>query len=128
MKILCPIVPLKGFSEWTTNQKLKQPLDENHYHTQKEQAEELGVVHPANFIRLHRLGRTQKVGCWVPYCLPRKQSRMLAMSMLSRFKYKNFLHKIVTGEKVILCDNLKRQKSWTRPGEASESTAKPNTY
>ena len=47
--------------------------------------------------------------------------------LLERHKKKSFLHRIVTGdEKWIHDDNLKRKKSYVKPGQPSKSTAKPN--
>lgn len=97
------------------DEELEQLLDENPCRTQEELAEELGVTQPAISIRLHKLGRIQKAGRWVPHVLtPENKVRRCdtAMSLLSRFKRKDFLHKIVTGdEKWVLYDNSKRRKS-----------------
>lgn len=49
--------------------------------------------------------------------------------LLTRFKRKDFLYKIITGdENWVLCDNPKRRKSWVNPGESSTSTSKPNIH
>jgi histone-lysine N-methyltransferase SETMAR len=51
------------------------------------------------------------------------------MVLLIRFKRKNFLYKIITGdEKWILYDNLKRRKSLVNHSEPSTSTPKPNIH
>jgi len=47
----------------------------------------------------------------------------------AKFRKKDFLHKIITGdEKWILYDNPKRRKSWVDPGQPSISTSKPNIH
>ena len=49
--------------------------------------------------------------------------------LLSRFKRKDFLHKLMTGdEKWVLYDNSKRCKSWFHPGEPASSTLKLNIH
>jgi len=49
--------------------------------------------------------------------------------LLSKFRKKDFLHKIITGdEKWILYDNPKRRKSGVDFGKSSTSTPKPNIH
>jgi len=49
--------------------------------------------------------------------------------LLSKFRKKDFLHKIITGdEKWILYDNPKHKKSWVDPSQSSTSTPKPNIH
>lgn len=78
------------------------------------------------------MGKIQKEGRWVPHLLSvdNKARRCdTALSLLSRFKRKDFLHKIVTGdEKWVYYDNPKRRKSWVNPGEPSKSIAKSNIH
>jgi len=60
---------------------------------------------------------------------PENKRRDTALSLLSRFKKKDFLHKIVTcDEKWMLYDNPKRRKSWIHLGELSTSIAKLNIH
>jgi len=55
--------------------------------------------------------------------------RDIALTLLSNFRKKDFLHKIIIGdEKWILYDNPKRRKSWVDPGQHSTSTPKPNIH
>jgi len=50
-----------------------------------------------------------------------------ALTLLSRFRKNDFLHKIVTGdEKGILYDNPERRKLWADVGQSSTSTPKSN--
>jgi len=76
--------------------------------------------------------RIQKEGRWISYELPKDNKnrwRDTALTLLSKFRKKDFLHKIITGdEKRILYDNPKRRKSWVDPGQPSTSTPKPNIH
>ncbi|CAK9816502.1 Mariner Mos1 transposase [Anthophora quadrimaculata] len=121
-----------GTPKKVEDEELEQLLNEDPCLTQQELAEELGVTQQAISVRLKKLRRIQKVGRWVPRVLsPENKVRRCdtAMSLLSRFNQKDFLHKIVTGdEKWVLYDNPKRRKSWVHPSEPSTSTAKPNIY
>jgi histone-lysine N-methyltransferase SETMAR len=114
------------------DEELEQILDENPCQTQLELANALGVTQQSISHRLQKLGRIRKESRWVPHELTHEnKSRRYdtAVSLLSRFKKKDFLHKIVTcDEKWILYDNPKRRKSWVYPGEPSTSTAKPNIH
>jgi len=93
----------------------------NSYQTQKELALTLGVTQQTISYRLKSLG-IQKQGNWVPYELkPRNIERRFftCEMLLARHKRKGFLHRIVTDEKWIHYDNLKKRKSWGPPGHAS---------
>jgi len=59
----------------------------------------------------------------------KSRRRDTVLTLLSKFRKKDFLHKIIAGdEKWILHDNSKRRKSWVDPGQSSTSTPKPNIY
>jgi len=76
------------------------------------------------------MGKVQKEVRWVPHELSednKNRQRDTAPTLLSKFRKKDFLHKIITGdEKWILHDNPKRRKSWVDLGQPSTSTPKPN--
>ena len=114
------------------DEELEQLLAEDSCRTQSELAEELGVTRQAIFKRLYKLGRIQKEGRWVPHALTAEnKSRRcdVAISLLSKFKRKDFLHKIVIcDEKWILYDNPKEKKLRVYPGEPSTSTARPKIH
>ncbi|KAL6255666.1 hypothetical protein P5V15_012913 [Pogonomyrmex californicus] len=78
------------------------------------------------------MGKVQKEGRWVPHELSEDNKncrRDTALTLLSKFRKKDFLHKIITGdEKWILYDNPKRRKSWIDSGQPSTSTPKPNIH
>jgi len=67
-------------------------------------------------IRLHAMGKVQKIGKWVPHELNDRQMEWrqnTCQILLARQKRKSFLHRIVTGdEKWIYFQNPKRKKSW----------------
>ncbi len=114
------------------DEELQSLLDENPCQTQTELAEQLGVTHQAISVRLHALGKIHKEGKWVPHDLSEENKNRrvdICLNLLSRYKKKNFLHKIITGdEKWILYDNPKRRKAWVDPGQPSTSIAKPNIH
>jgi histone-lysine N-methyltransferase SETMAR len=94
------------------DEKLEKSLDKNPCQTQLELANTLRVTQQDISYRLKQLGRIRKESWWVPHELtPENKSRRhdTALSLLSRFKKKDFLHKIVTcDEKWILYGNPKR--------------------
>jgi len=66
------------------------------------------------------MGKIQKEGRCVPHELSednKNRRRDTALTLPSKFRKKDFLHKIITGDgKWILYDNPKRRKSWVDPG------------
>jgi len=111
--------------------ELQAVLDINSAHTEKELAE-LGVMQQAISVRLHTMGKVQKEGRWFPHELSednKNRWRDTALTLLSKFWKKYFLHKGITGdEKWIFYDNPKRRKSWVNPRQPSTSTLKPNIH
>jgi len=75
------------------------------------------------------MGKVQKERRWVPHELSednKNRRRNTAFTLLSKFRKKDFVHKIIIGnERWILYDNSKRRKLWVEP---STSTPKPNIY
>ena len=111
--------------------ELEALLEQNSCQNQEELARSLGMTQQAISKRLKAMGMIQKQGNWVPYELkPRDVERRLfaCEQLLERQRRKGFLHRIVTGEKWVHYDNLKRRKSWRVPSHASTSTAKPNIH
>lgn len=109
-------------------------FDENPRQTQKELAKKLEVERSTLSHRLHAMGKIQKEGKWVPHELieeNKNRRRDTAYNLLSRFKKKDFLHKIITGDEkwiIILYYNPKRRKACIDPGQPSTSVAKPNIH
>lgn len=78
-------------------------------------------------MQLHKLE-----GGWVSYWLsPGNKLRLshTVFSLLSRFKLKDFLQKIVTGgKKWVFSDHSKRRKLWVNSAEPSVQIAKSNIH
>ena len=94
--------------------QLQALLDEDDTQSQKMLAEQLGVSQAAISMRLHAMGKVQKIGKWVPYQLNDRQMERqnTCQILLARQKRKSFLHRIVTGDKKwIYFQNPKRKKS-----------------
>ncbi|KAL6265800.1 hypothetical protein P5V15_002616 [Pogonomyrmex californicus] len=83
--------------------ELQALLDINSAQTEKELAEQLGVTQQTISVRLHTMGKVQKEGrrAWVPHELSednKNRRRNTALTLLSKFRKKDFLHKIITGD------------------------------
>ena len=111
---------------------LQALLDEDDSQTQQQLADQLNVAREAIPICLKVMGKIQKVGKWVPHELNERQQenrKATCEMLLTRYKRKSFLHRIVTGdEKWIYFENPKRKRSWVTPGKPATSTARPNLY
>jgi len=109
-----------GRPQKSETNELRALLDINSAQTEKELAEQLGVTQQTISVRLHTMGKVQKEGRWVPHELSednKNRRRDTALTLLSKFRKKDFLHKIITDdEKWILYDNPKRRKSWVDRG------------
>ncbi|KAL6266174.1 hypothetical protein P5V15_003034 [Pogonomyrmex californicus] len=107
--------PRAGRPQKIETDELQALLDINSAQTEKELAEQLGVTQQTISVRLYTMGKVQKEGRWVPHELSednKNRRRDTALTLLSKFGKKDFLHKIITGdEKWILYDNPKRRKS-----------------
>lgn len=121
-----------GGSKRFLDEDLENLLNENSLQTQQDLAKQLGVTQQAISLRLKQLGMIQKACRWVPHILTlenKKRRYDTAVSLLTRFKKKNFLHKIITGdEKWIYYENPKRKKCWVRPGHPSATIAKRDIH
>jgi len=104
----------------------------NSAQTEKGLAEQLGVTQQAISVRLHTMGKIQKEGRRDLNELSednKNRRRDVAFTLLSKFRKKCFLQKIITDdEKWILYDNRKRKKSWVDPSQLSILTSKPNIH
>ena len=112
--------------------QLQALLDEDDTQSQKMLAEQLGVSQAAISMRLHAMGKVQKIGKWVPHELNDRQMERrqnTCQILLARQKRKSFLHRIVTGdEKWIYFQNPKRKKSWVDPAQSSTSSSRSNYF
>jgi len=99
--------------------QLQALLNEDDIQSQKMLAEQLGVSQAAISMRLHAMGKVQKIGKWVPHELNDRQMERrqnMPNSACQTKKKASFLHRIVTDdEKWIYFQNPKRKKSWIDP-------------
>lgn len=74
------------------------------------------------------MGYVKKFDIWIPYELSEKNlmDRIeICESLLRQNKSESFLKRLVTGdEKWVIYNNIKRQKSWCKPDETSQTVAK----
>jgi len=79
---------------------LQALLDINSAQTEKELAEQFGVTEQTISVHFHTMGKVQKEGRWVSHELSednKNRRRDTALILLSKFRKKDFLHKIITG-------------------------------
>lgn len=111
---------------------LQALLDEDDGQTQQQLADRLNVDRSTISRRLQAMGKILKVGRWVPHELTERQQenrKNTCEILLSRYKRKSFLHRIVTGdEKWIYFENPKRKRSYVDPGQPAQSTARANRF
>jgi len=121
-----------GYLQKIETNELQPLLDINSVQTEKELAEQLGVMQQAISVRLHTMGKIQKEGRWVPHELfedKENQRYDTALILLSKYRKKDFLHKIITDDKKwIHYDNPRRRKSWIDPDQPWTSMPKPNIH
>ena len=90
---------------------------------------ELNIDHETVLNHLHKTGYQKKLDSWVPHELTVKNLMnrvFICESLLKRNEIKPFLERMITGdEKWITYDNNVRKRSWSKPGEASKTVAKP---
>ena len=107
-------------------------LEEDPRQSTRELANKLQVDQSTVLRRLHAIGKINRVGKWVPHKLTEiniNQRLNTCISLLAKYKKKDFLWKIVTGdEKWIYFDNPTNKKPWLSPGQSSIPTSKPNIH
>ena len=107
-------------------------LEEDPRQSTRELGNRLGVDHSTVLRRLDQLGKINKLGKWVPHKLSENnvnQRLTTCISHLARYKKKDFLWKIVTGdEKWIYFNNPSNKRQWLDPGQASVQTPKRNIH
>jgi len=103
--------PRAGRPQKIETDKLQALLDINSAQTEKKLAKQLGITQQVISVRLHTMGKVQKEGRWVSHELSKdnkNRRRDTVITSLSKFRKKDCLHKIITGdEKWILYDNPK---------------------
>ena len=112
--------------------ELEALLEEDPRQSTRELGNRLGVDHSTVLRRLDQLGKINKLGKWVPHKLSENnvnQRLTTCISHLARYKKKDFLWKIVTGdEKWIYFNNPSNKRQWLDPGQASVQTPKRNIH
>ena len=81
--------------------ELQVLLDEDDAQTQQQLTDQLNVTREAISIRLKSMGKIQKMEKWVPQLNEKQQEnrKTTCEMLLTRYKRKSFLHRIVTGDK-----------------------------
>lgn len=91
-------------------------------------AESLGICQQTVLKHLKDLGYKKKLDIWVPHNLSEKNLSdriFVCENLLKRYEMDPFLKRLITGdEKWIRYDNNVRKRSWSKSGEASQTTTK----
>lgn len=113
-------------------ERLKQLIEADPRLTTRCLASELGSVHGTIEYHLHEMGKTSKLGVWVPHELSASQLAQRAdicMNLLSLRRTFNWLDHVVTGdEKWVLYVNHIRKRQWLEPGQPSKPTPKVDLH
>lgn len=114
------------------NDVLRSMLENNPHLTSREIAEEFGIHHTTVGDHIKSLGFVLKQSVWVPHELTEKNLSdrvRMCSSHLIRHNVEPFLDKLITGdEKWILYENVKRKKSYCKPGTSSATVPKPSIH
>lgn len=117
--------------------RLNQLLQENSRQTTRELANEMDVDQATISRHLHKIGKVQKLGSWVPHVLnehDKHQRVVISSSLLSRHRsalqqHQSFLSRIITGdEKWCLYINFKHRKEWLNPDQQPKPREKPDLH
>lgn len=111
---------------------IKAIIDSDRHSTTREIAEKLHVSHTCIENHLKQLGYVQKLDTWVPHEL--KETHLTQrINICDLLKKRNendpFLKRLITGdEKWVVYNNIKRKRSWSRPGEPAQTTSKAGIH
>ncbi|GFV44936.1 mariner Mos1 transposase [Trichonephila clavipes] len=107
-------------------------LENNPHLSSQEIAEEFGIHHTTVGDHIKSLGFVLKRSVWVPHELKEKNLSdhvRMCSSHLIRHNVEPFLDKLINGdEKGILYENIKRKKSYCKPGKSSATVPKPSIH
>lgn len=121
----------RGPSEFS-DENVQSVLDAEPRATTREIAEKLGCSHTAVEYHLHKMGKVNKLGVWVPHELSEAnliQRMAICSSLLSRFTGEPFLDRIITGdEKWVLYTNVTRKRQWVDKDEQPQATPKAELH
>ncbi|XGW09063.1 hypothetical protein V3C99_011401 [Haemonchus contortus] len=111
---------------------LRSTVEEDPYLTTRELGARLGFAFKTIANGLEKLGKTSKLGRWVPhelsdYDLSRRV--VTCTSLLTLQKKRHFLNSLITGdEKWVLYDNPVRKRQWVNKGEQPEPVPKADLH
>lgn len=117
--------------------RLNQLLEVNSRQTTREMADEIGVSQATIVRHLHKIGKVQKLGSWVPHVLnehDKHQRVVICNSLLTRHRsalqqHQSFLSRIITGdEKWCLYINFMHRKQWLNPDQQPKPREKPDIH
>ncbi|KAH8394484.1 hypothetical protein KR222_011840 [Zaprionus bogoriensis] len=121
--------PAGGRPVTTNTDHIMEHIELDRHVASRDIAEEIGVSHQTVLNHLQKAGYQKQLDVWVPHDLRQENllDRINACDMLlKRNELDPFLKRMVTGgEKWITYDNTKRKRSSSKPGESSETVAKP---
>ncbi len=113
-------------------ERLKQLIESDPRLTTRCLASELGCVHGTIEYHLHEMGKTSKLGVWVPHELNASQLGQRAdtcMNLLSLKRTFNWLDHVITGdEKFVLYINHTRKRQWLGPEQPPKPTPKVDLH
>nr|AAP51086.1 transposase [Forficula auricularia] len=111
---------------------IKAIIDSDRHSTTREIAEKLHVSHTCIENHLKQLGYVQKLDTWVPHELKETHltQRINSCDLLKKRNENDpFLKRLITGdEKWVVYNNIKRKRSWSRPGEPAQTTSKAGIH
>ncbi|GFV96154.1 histone-lysine N-methyltransferase SETMAR [Trichonephila clavipes] len=110
------------------NDVLRSMLENNPHLTSREIAKEFGIHHTTVEDYIKSLGFVLKRSVWVPHELTEKNLSdrvRMCSSHLIRHNMETFFDKLITGdEKWVLYENIKRKKSYCKPGTSATVSSK----
>ena len=109
--------------------KFFKKIEVDRHISSRDIATELNIDHKIVLNNFHKTGYQKKLNTWVPHELTVKNLMdrvSICEPLLKRNEIKQFFKRMITGdEKWITYDNNVRKRSWSKPGEASPTVAKP---
>ncbi|XP_044574017.1 histone-lysine N-methyltransferase SETMAR-like [Drosophila ananassae] len=99
--------------------KIAELIEKDRHSSSRSIGQELGMSHQTVINHLKKLGDTKKLDVWVPYELTQKNIFVrndACESLLNRNKIDLFLKRMTGDKKWITYDNVKRKRSWSKPG------------
>lgn len=124
--------PRSGRPEVVDSKELLKIIEADPRLTTRELEAILGCDHSTVARHLHKIGKVNKLGKWVPHELTsdQKLARVtICNSLLRKNETEPFLDKLITGdEKWVLYVNVQRKGQWLSKGQKPQSTAKPGLH